>query len=59
VVQSEDKYVVGCLFFGFMLIFVEIKFIAPRMVDTSARCRENMARSTDAPAWAIPLARGR
>lgn len=48
----------GFMFLGFMLIVVEIKFTAPRMDDTPARCREKMARSTDAPACAIPLARG-
>jgi hypothetical protein len=35
---------------GFMLIGVVIKFTAPRIEDTPAKCRENMARSTDAPA---------
>jgi hypothetical protein len=42
---------------GFMLI-VEMKFTAPRIDDTPARCSEKIARSTDAPACAIPLARG-
>jgi hypothetical protein len=46
------------MFLGFILIVVEMKFTAPRMEDTPARWREKMARSTDAPAWAIPLARG-
>jgi hypothetical protein len=41
-----------------MLIVVEIKFTVPRMGDTPARCSEKIARSTDAPACAIPLARG-
>ena len=48
----------GFMLFGFMLIVVEMKFIAPRMHDTPAKCREKMARSADAPACAIPLARG-
>lgn len=48
----------GFMLFGFMLIVVVIKFTAPRMEDTPARCSEKMARSTDAPACAIPLARG-
>jgi hypothetical protein len=43
---------------GFMLIVVVMKFTAPRMDDTPAKCREKIARSTDAPACAIPLARG-
>jgi hypothetical protein len=43
---------------GFILIVVVIKFTAPRMEDTPARCREKIARSTDAPACAIPLPRG-
>jgi hypothetical protein len=29
---------------------VLIKFTAPRIEDTPARCKEKMARSTDAPA---------
>jgi hypothetical protein len=48
----------GFMFIGFMLIVVEIKFTAPRMDDTPAKCSEKIARSTDAPAWAIPLAKG-
>lgn len=48
----------GFMLFGFMLIVVEMKFTAPRIDDTPARCREKMAKSTDAPACAIPLARG-
>jgi hypothetical protein len=31
---------------------------APRIDDTPARCSQKIARSTNAPAWAIPLARG-
>ena len=46
------------MLFGFMLIVVVIKFTAPKMEDTPARCKEKMARSTDAPACAIPHARG-
>ena len=48
----------GFILFGFMLIVVVIKFTAPRIDDTPAKCKEKMARSTDAPACAIPLARG-
>jgi hypothetical protein len=48
----------GFIFLGFILIVVEIKFTAPRIEDTPARCNEKIARSTDAPAWAMPLARG-
>ncbi len=40
----------GFMFFGFMLIVVEMKFTAPRIDDTPAKCNEKMARSTDAPA---------
>lgn len=43
---------------GFILIIVVIKLIAPRIDDTPAKCREKMARSTDAPAWARLPARG-
>jgi hypothetical protein len=48
----------GYILFGFILIAVVIKFTAPRMDDTPATYKEKMARSTDAPAWEIPLARG-
>lgn len=43
---------------GFMLIAVVMKLIAPRIDEIPARCREKMARSTDAPAWAKLPARG-
>jgi len=46
------------MLFGFMLIVVVMKFTAPRIDDTPAKCREKIAKSTDAPACAIPLARG-
>jgi hypothetical protein len=48
----------GFTLFGFMLTVVVIKFTAARMNDNPAKCREKMARSTDAPACAIPLAGG-
>ena len=35
---------------GFMLIAVVMKLIAPRIEEIPARCREKMARSTEAPA---------
>jgi len=37
---------------------VLIKFTAPKMELTPARCREKIAKSTEAPAWAIFLDRG-
>lgn len=43
---------------GFMLIAVVIKLIAPRIDEIPARCREKIARSTEAPAWARLPARG-
>lgn len=43
---------------GFMLMQVVMKLIAPRIDETPARWREKIVRSTDAPAWAILLARG-
>jgi hypothetical protein len=48
----------GFILFGFILIVVVIKFTAPKIDETPARWSEKMARSTDAPACAIPLARG-
>jgi hypothetical protein len=41
-----------------MLIVAETTFTVPRMDDTPAKCREKIARSTDAPASEIPFARG-
>lgn len=41
-----------------MLIVVVIKFTAPRIEETPAKCNEKIARSTEAPAWAIPAAKG-
>jgi hypothetical protein len=48
----------GFMLFGFILIVVVMKFTAPKIDETPARCSEKIARSTVAPAWAIPLARG-
>lgn len=36
-----------------ILIAVVMKFTAPRIDETPARCNLKIARSTDAPAWAI------
>lgn len=41
-----------------MLITVEMKFTAPKIDDTPAKCREKMARSTDGPLWAMLPANG-
>lgn len=35
--------------FGFMLMHVVMKLIAPRMDEAPARCKEKIARSTDGP----------
>lgn len=44
---------------GFMLIAVVIKLIAPRIEEIPARCREKIARSTEAPACArLPASGG-
>lgn len=56
--QTKSGILSGFIFIGFILIDVEIKFTAPKMEDTPAKCNEKIARSTDAPAWAIPLAKG-
>jgi hypothetical protein len=40
----------GFMLFGFMLIVVVMKFTAPKIDDTPAKCSEKMARSTEAPA---------
>lgn len=41
-----------------ILIIVVINFIEARIEDAPARWRENIARSTDPPAWARPLDSG-
>lgn len=41
-----------------MFMIVVIKFSAPRIDETPARCSEKIARSTEGPAWAILLERG-
>ncbi|KAK9508329.1 hypothetical protein O3M35_005920 [Rhynocoris fuscipes] len=43
---------------GRILIIVEMKFTAPRIDDTPAKCKEKIARSTEAPLWAIFLDSG-
>lgn len=43
---------------GFILMIVVIKLIEPRIEETPARCREKIAKSTEAPAWARFPARG-
>lgn len=37
---------------------VEMKFTAPRIELAPAKCSEKIAKSTEAPAWAILLERG-
>ncbi|CAO1297239.1 unnamed protein product, partial (mitochondrion) [Diamesa hyperborea] len=34
-----------------MLITVVMKFTAPKMEEIPAKCKEKMAKSTEAPAW--------
>jgi hypothetical protein len=41
-----------------ILMIVVIKFTAPRIDEAPAKCRLKIDKSTDAPAWAIPLANG-
>ena len=48
----------GFMLPDFILIVVEMKLTALRTDDIPAKLKEKIARSTDAPAWAIPLARG-
>jgi hypothetical protein len=56
--HTNSEILSGFMLLGFMLIVVVIKFTAPRMEDTPAKCKEKIARSTDAPTCAIRLARG-
>lgn len=37
--------------FGFILMHVVMKLIAPRMEEAPARCKEKIARSTEGPEW--------
>ena len=41
-----------------ILIMVVIKFIEAKIEEAPAKCKENIARSTDPPAWAMFLERG-
>jgi hypothetical protein len=41
-----------------ILIVVVMKFTAPRIEETPAKCKEKIAKSTEAPACAIPAANG-
>lgn len=41
-----------------ILITVVIKFTAPKIDEIPAKWREKIAKSTDAPAWAVPDERG-
>jgi hypothetical protein len=41
-----------------ILITVVMKFTAPKIEEIPAKCNEKIARSTEAPAWAIPEERG-
>lgn len=43
---------------GFILIIVVIKLIEPKIEETPAKCKEKIARSTEAPAWAKFPAKG-
>lgn len=43
---------------GRILMVVVMKFTAPRIDEIPARCRLKMARSTEAPLWAVFLDRG-
>jgi len=37
---------------------VVIKFTAPKIDEIPAKCKEKIAKSTEAPAWAIVEAKG-
>jgi len=41
-----------------MLITVVIKFTEPKIEDTPAKCKEKIAKSTEAPLCAIAADRG-
>lgn len=41
-----------------ILITVVMKFIAPNKDEIPAKCKENIAKSTDPPLWACAAAKG-
>lgn len=41
-----------------ILITVVIKFTAPKIEEIPAKCKEKIAKSTEAPPWAIPADKG-
>lgn len=41
-----------------ILITVEIKLMAPRIDEAPAKCKEKIAKSTEAPLWATGPANG-
>lgn len=47
-----------CIPGDFILITVEIKLIAPKIDEAPAKCSEKIAKSTEAPLWAISAAKG-
>jgi hypothetical protein len=55
-VQTNNGKRVACMPLQRMLLIVTIKLIAPAIEDAPAKCKLNIAQSTDAPEWAnIPL----
>jgi hypothetical protein len=44
--------------FARILITVVIKLTDPRIEETPAKCKEKIAKSTEAPLWAIAAERG-
>ena len=42
---------------AFILKIIVIKFITPRIEEILAKCKEKMAKSTEAPAWSTLPAR--
>lgn len=47
--QTNNGIRSGIIPAGRILIIVEIKLIAPKMDDTPAKCKEKIAKSTEAP----------
>lgn len=48
----------GVIPFGRILMIVVIKFTAPRIDEIPAKCNLKIAKSTEAPLWAVLLDRG-
>jgi hypothetical protein len=58
-IDQTNKGIIFIFIAGIRIfIIVEIKFTAPKIEDTPAKCKEKINKSIDFPGWNIFLARG-